>query len=87
MALIFVSDLQGLCSVVQFLTVSHHRLFGILRRLVSEDEALDMERMHTVVHRQVLSAVSNVRQTVAYYSLFSIHLIMFHCQFSRTRIR
>ena len=78
-----MSDLLDLCSVVQVLTVSHCRLFSILRRLVTDDEALDMERMHTVVHRHVLSSMSNVCRTAVSYCLFSIHLIMFRCGFTK----
>ena len=42
------------------LTVSHCRLFNVLCRLVTKEDAIDMERMHTVIHRHVLSAISSV---------------------------
>ena len=73
----FVFDLLSLMFYTDF--YSHCRLFSVLHRLVTEDEALDLERMHTVVHRHVLSAISNVCPTFVSYHLFNVYLIMFHC--------
>ena len=51
-------------------TLSYYRLFNVLCRLVTEEAAVDMDRMHTVIHRHVLAAISSVcwSSVVAYMS-------------------
>jgi hypothetical protein len=69
----------------------HYRLMNLIHNLATEVEAIDMTRMHIVIHRHVLEANNNVSRVKNVHcgrngTIYSVKFQLVHCCLNNSRV-